>query len=136
MIEQRGRLIAVNDVEIEARSGIEEKLCWFYDVVAGLPLVGDRRAVDDVSGSCDELRFRSDRLELRIHIVENPAVVGVDRRVHVAVGALKEVCDLLDEDGYEYSACRGMRFTDRYLSLLDPAGNRVEFRRDWPMAMV
>ena len=122
------RLVAIDDVEIESRLGIEARLRWFYGRVAGLSEVAKS------SPQTNELRFKSERIELRITMVEGPRIEATALRVSIVVASLAGVAEVLDGCRYPVVWYRGLYHTDRYLSLLDPAGNRVELRRRWPMA--
>jgi hypothetical protein len=126
-----GRLIAVNDVELKARNGTEEQLRWFYGELIGLRPVD----VPDDGGS-PALCFRSDRITLRIDFFESPEVESVDFRLHCAVPSLDTAAQELRERKYPFEESRGVSGTDRALTLLDPAGHRVEIRKLWPTAMV
>lgn len=132
-MSNRGWLIAVDHVELQAPPGRELQLHWFYGDVVGLRLIED--SAKSESTYPDRIRFRSDRLELRITIVENPIIESVACRAFFEVLSLAEVAEMLDGEGYEYDLFRGLRFTDRHLSLLDPGGNRIILRRHWPAAI-
>ncbi|MCP4247570.1 MAG: hypothetical protein GY778_11025 [bacterium] len=49
----------------------------------------------------------------------------------LSVRSLPTTAERLSEDGINYLPVSGMTFTDRRLSLLDPAGNRVELKQEW-----
>lgn len=123
---ERGRLIAVNDVELESRPGIEEELLWFYGEVGCL----ETAAAASVDGH-HLLRFKSDRVELRILVVEPASVESVACRISLEIPSIIEAAVLLEERGYPFAWYRGLRYTDRSLRLLDPAGNRAELRPMW-----
>jgi catechol 2,3-dioxygenase-like lactoylglutathione lyase family enzyme len=53
------------------------------------------------------------------------------RRVTIAVPSLAEAVQRLDERSVAYERLTGILFTDRRLQVLDPAGNRVEFKQEW-----
>jgi hypothetical protein len=122
------RLVAIDHVEIESGLGIEGRLRWFYGRVAGLSEVAKS------SPQTNELRFKSERIELRISMVGNPRIESTACRVSIEVPSLLVVAEVLDECRHSFVWYRGLCYTDRYLSLLDPAGNRVELRRRWLMA--
>lgn len=118
-----GRIQAVDHVHLEAPVGSEPSLRWFYGELLDLAEMPPGEGV---------LRFRSERIELRIRLCSEPAIEAIDERVTVAVRSLRVVEDLLQERKTPYERFRGLDWTDRRLSLLDPAGNRVVIRRDWP----
>lgn len=124
------RLVAIDDIEIESRLGIESRLRWFYGELSGLSEVAKS------SPQTNELRFKSEQFELRIGMVRNPRIESNACRLSVEIPSLFAAAEELDECRYSFIWCRGLYHTDRYLSLLDPAGNRVELRRRWPMASV
>lgn len=123
------RLSAVSNIELQASPGIDSDLVWFYADVAGLTPVD---APSDAETHV--LRFKSDRLEIRITIVENPAIESVDDRVTLIAPDLEQVAHALAKRKHPYHWFRGLRFTDQALILLDPAGNRIRIRRRWPSA--
>ena len=75
------------------------------------------------------MAFKSERLRLQIQFCPDPQIEAVAHRVHCSVLSLEEVADALDALKYEYQWIRGMQFTDRAISVLDPAGHRVLIRR-------
>ena len=121
-----GQIIAVDHVELEGAPGLEPELVAFYCDVGQLP------RVEGPLGEPPRLRFRSGQIELRYALVPTPRLSPVACRLVVAVPRLREARQLLDERKVAYERIRGLGFTDRRLSLLDPAGNRVEFKQDWP----
>lgn len=129
MDEARGRLVAINPVELEAGPGMEPELAWFYGEWLGLKQID--RAYDE-RRDAPVLRFRSERLELRITVVRDPVVESVDRRVQFAVPDLDAAAEQLDARRYRYRWVHGLGATDRALVLLDPIGNRVAVRCHWP----
>ncbi len=127
-MENSGRLIAVGHVEIQAPPGIEAELCWFYGRWLGLEEVQN----DQPSNGHPVLRFRSERLELRIRLLHQPQIESIDGRVRFAVPSLESAADTLKENAYEFQWLRGLSWTDRMLVLADPAGNRIIVRQNWP----
>lgn len=122
---RRVRLDAVDHVIVEARPDCATRVAWFYDDILGLE---QRRRLDDTGAV---LRFRSDRLELRVQLVDSPYIHPADTRIHLSVPALDDVTDLLDDNKYEYGWIRGLQFTDRQVVMLDPAGHRIAVRQLW-----
>jgi len=124
------RIVAVDHVTLEAPSEAENELRWFYGELAGL---------DEVAAAAEWSRrmvFKSLRIELRIHLRDNPKVEPIDCRLTVRVPSLEEVIEQLEDRKIEFEPISGIRWTDRRISLLDPGGNRVELRKDWPMVVL
>lgn len=127
--DQRGRLNAVANVELEARPGIEQQFVWFYGEFVGLRIVDPSETIDGVP----VLRFKSDRVELRIRFVAEPRIESIDHRVNLGVPSLEAAAMVLEERKHPFDWMHGIAATDRALSLLDPGGNRVMIRvlRPW-----
>ena len=123
---KQSRIQAVEHVNLEAPPGIEEAIRWFYGEVALL------REVTDAGDGSTMLRFKSERIELRVHVVVSPTIEAVDCRVTIAVPSLPEASDRLTERRVAFDRVSGITLTDRRLQVLDPAGNRVEFKQEWP----
>jgi catechol 2,3-dioxygenase-like lactoylglutathione lyase family enzyme len=130
-MSSRGRLVAVNHVELEAPPDLADAMTWFYGDLLQLAQI---RTNDE--STTNVLRFRSDRLELRVTLTDDPKIESVDRRACVEVPSIEDVAAILEDRKYEFSWHRGLQLTDRSLELLDPAGNRVEVRRHWPQRTV
>ncbi|NOS99262.1 MAG: VOC family protein [Phycisphaerales bacterium] len=126
----RGRLIAVDHVHIQAPPNVESQVEWFYGELIGL-----RPAPPTVDEGRRTLRFRSDQVDLCIAILAPPEIESVACRVHCEVASLDDVAAELTERGHEFESLRGLSWTDRHLSLLDPAGNRVHVRQKWRPTM-
>ena len=120
------RLSAVDHVEIEGPAACGERLRWFYGELIGLQQVDDAARVDEAL-----LRFKSERLELRIRLIEAPVATTVHCRVHLEVRSLEELASALEDCKYDCEHIRGLQVTDRRLLLLDPAGNWLSLRRKW-----
>ena len=103
-----------------------DKLRWFYTEVGGLD------EVPGEDGDEPRLRFRSERIELQIHLLENPEMDWAGPPVTLAVDSLEETAELLDETKTPYQLLTGVLWTDRRLAVNDPAGNRVELKQHWP----
>ena len=119
------RIQAVDHVNIEALPGLEDELRWFYTELAQLAEV----AAPATDPPC--IRFRSEQIELRVHLVPEPQVDPVACRVTITVPSLDEAAGRLDERSISYERLSGLAYTDRRLQALDPAGNRVEFKQAW-----
>ena len=88
---EQSRLQAIDHVNIEVLSGLEEELLWFYGELGKLEGVEAERRTANL------LTFRSERLELRIHIVDAPRIEPVACRVTLAVPSLTEAAELSKE---------------------------------------
>ena len=119
------RIQAVDHVHLEAPTGCGEALQWFYGELAGL----DELQTDPQEATL--LRFRSDRIELRIRQVPEPDIDAVAVRVTITVPSLDAVAEALDERRIPSERLSGLSYTDQCLQTLDPAGNRLEFRQSW-----
>ena len=115
---------AINRVAMEAPAGVEEELRWFYGDLVGLERVSPGQ-------DAGELGFRSAQVELRIAIKPEPRIEPNRRRALISVGSLRWVTEQLDGRGLAYIRLSGLNRTDRRISLLDPAGNRVELKQEW-----
>ena len=122
---RESRILAVNHVELYAHTGCEEELLWFYTGLVGLEVI------DEPLQTPPRLRFRSAEIELRYGLVTRPRIERVAHRATLLVDSLPKARALLDEAGTPYVAITGTAFTDRWLSLLDPGGNRVAIRQAW-----
>lgn len=124
------RIHAVNHVELEAPYGADDSIRWFYAEVAGLdemPADGDAPA---------RIRFKSERIELRLKLVDRPVVEQVAVRVTIGVRSLAETEALLEERKVPYECVSGISFTDRVVLAKDPAGHLVAFRRVWDIGVL
>ena len=122
------RIHAVDHVHIEAENGQEDQLDWFYGNVGGL------ERLPDSTGSPIRMRFRSAKLELRIDLVDRPRIESVSCRVTLLMPSLEETMAVLDERAIVYDRVRDLMWTSRRIETLDPAGNRVAFKQEWPYA--
>lgn len=121
------RIQAVDHVHIESPYGLEHSLRWFY---------GELGRLDEVAYSLpdgDGMSFKSARIELRIRLTENPEIVQTRCRVTLAVPSLDEVEAQLIDRQVEYEQMSGLMGSDRRIGTYDPAGNRVEFKQEWPI---
>ena len=125
---RESQLQKIDNVTLEAPFGLEEELHWFYREVLKLDLVDSDQA-DDA-----RLCFKSARLELRIWLSKCPRIDPIPRRATVLVESLPGVLELLEERSVPYTRLSGVMFTDRRISVNDPAGNRVELKQGWPFA--
>lgn len=123
---KQSRILAVEHVNLEAPPGLNEDLTWFYSEVAGLDPMGD------VGVDAPRLRFKSARIEMRIRIKNNPRIDPVACRATILVRCLSETIEQLVERRIASEPLCGLAFMDRRIAVLDPAGNRVELKQEWP----
>lgn len=129
-----GRLVAINDVELHSPSRTAAELLWFYGELLGLAPVS--RVADEDGSLPAMLNFRSEQLELRITLADGPPADPVACRAAFEVPHLDCVAEMLRDRGYAFTSHRGMRGTDRSISVIDPGGHRVVIRRLWPWALL
>lgn len=118
---------AIDDVHIEGPRNVQDALLWFYGELVGLQLCEN--------DSPNRLLFKSDRLRLSIAMCTGPSIEGVAHRVHCLVASLEQIAEELEQRHHEFQWIRGLQFTDRAISLLDPAGNRVMLRPKYSAAL-
>lgn len=126
------RIHAIETIHLEAPPGAEEDLRWFYGEVGGL----DPVAVADEGGDSSRMCFKSGRVELWIELTEQPQIESRGRRLTLKVPSLEDAATMLEERSVRYLRFTGVLFTDRRLATLDPAGNRVELKQEWPYAQL
>lgn len=126
MPARESRIIAVDHVNLEAPPGLRDQLTFTYVELGQLdPLPWT--AQDDTAG----LRFGSEGIELWIREREAPRIEAIKPRIRIAVDKLADVEAALEERHIEFDRVSGIGITDRRVSLLDPAGNRLEFKQAW-----
>ncbi len=123
---KRSRLQAIEHIHVEAPAEAEERMIWFYTEVGGLDQHEPEPAADA------QLCFKSARLLLFLRFVEDPHVDPVARRLTLRVPSLEEAAELLDEHKVAYQHVAGVSYTDQFLVVYDPAGHRIELRKEWP----
>ena len=96
---------------------------WFYGELAALEECPPHPSPN--GGLC----FKSDRIQLRIRFEPAPFIDNVPVRVAITLSSLEEAAAVLEERKLPYERISGLAFSDRRLHVLDPAGNRVEFRQ-------
>ena len=127
---RQSRIQAVDHVNIESPQELEDKLRCFYAEIAEL----EERPLD--AAMDPGIRFRSERIELRIRFSEEPRIESVECRVIVCVSSIDEAAERLSERKTPFQRLSGLAGSDRRIQVLDPAGNRVELRqahRDIPL---
>lgn len=121
---KQSRIQAIRHIILEAPTGSEEDLRWFYGKVAGLTEVpGD--------GKDGRICFKSEHIELELRVSAEPQVSPVERRLTIAVASLSEAAAQLIERRVEYEYISGLLYTDRRLESRDPAGHRIVLRQGW-----
>lgn len=121
------RIQAVDHVHLESSYGLENSLRWFYGEVGLLEEVD--YPLPDEEGLC----FKSAHIELRIRLVERPDISSSQCRVTLATASLDEIETQLIDGQVEYELMTGMMGCDQRIGTYDPAGNRVEFKQEWPI---
>ena len=117
---RQSRIQAVDHVDIEAPLGIDDELRWFYGELLDL----EERSADESMGP--GLCFRSERIELRIRVAQDPQVESVECRVIVGVSSMVDTIERLEERKVPFQLLSGLGRSDRRIQVLDPAGNRAE----------
>jgi hypothetical protein len=120
------RIQAIDHIHLEAVRGIEERMRWFYRDVVGL---------SEVACDADDefaLRFKSERIEIRVRVAASPQIGSTAVRLAVGASSLEGIAERLDERKWGYVVLRGLMWTDRRIETLDPAGHRVALKRHWP----
>ena len=105
------------------------ELDWFFCALVGL------QRIETSSEPGDIRRFRSDRLELRIKMSADPIIERIACRAVFEVPSLDAAAALLIERAYPFVETRGLRATERSLTLFEPGGNRVALGRRWAHAL-
>ncbi|UCG17613.1 MAG: hypothetical protein JSV19_06190 [Phycisphaerales bacterium] len=125
------QIVAVDHVALEASPGAAPDLVWLYSEVVGLGLI-DEGPSEGRAGGSPRIRFRSGDIELRYALVSDPVLEPVACRLTVEVPSLATVEESLSGRAIRVERIRGLRYTDRRLCLLDPGGNRITIRQQWP----
>lgn len=123
---EASRIQAVDNVVREAAIGLADALRWFYVEVGGLEDSGSKSPNDSL------LCFRSGGLELRIRLVADPRVDTTGHPLVLAVPSLELAAEQLEERSVACEMVSGISWADGRLATNDPAGNRVELKREWP----
>ena len=114
------RIQAVDHVHIDAHVADSDRIRWFYAEVALLD------EVEPTDRPGDRLCFKSERIELRIGLKEDPRIDGVAVGVTIAVASLEQVEEMLRDNRMLVEKISGLNWTNVRLHTLDPSGNRVE----------
>ncbi len=127
---KESRIVAVDHVHLEAHSGLEEPMLWFYGELAELETIDSERYYRASLG------FKSERIKLWLHFHDTPHLDSVMTRVTILVETLETVVEILEQRKHDFIVARGLSMSEREISTLDPSGNRVIFKQYWPFAMV
>jgi hypothetical protein len=117
------RIQAINDVRIEAKPSDQGDMHFFYVEILGLEGVNDEPGM---------LCYQTERLRVRVLLTPEAQPSPMRRRLVLEIPSLQAMAEKLTELGFEPAWYRGLRLTDQRLFVLDPAGNRVEFKQTWP----
>lgn len=109
------RLVAVNDMRVDAGAGLEVELDAFYAELVGMQRVPGETIV-----------YRADNFDLYVDVLEPPVVREDYRPVRAEVKSLAAVQMKLIEREIAFVRRKGLVPGDEALVLQDPAGNWVE----------
>jgi len=115
------RLIAIDDVRLAAPPDLATQVAEFYTTVIGLRIVAPRPEEPT-------LIFRGYSAVKPRLVVELTAEPQASLRglVQVQVASLEPAQEKVVKRGLEAWSTQNLSFFDRRLTILDPAGNRVE----------
>lgn len=116
------RILAIDDVHLWSPSAAVKETRGFY-----VDLLGFDPLPADTGG--EAMRFRGwprSGPKLVIRLGTDPATAPARRHVLIQVADLVECAATLGERGICFEEVHGWSFHDRRLTMLDPAGNRVE----------
>ncbi len=122
------RVVAVDRVSRCVSPAVRGALFWFYGELLGLPEVvqeGNGDAADE------ELRFRSESIELRF-VVGEPSAPDPGGKVTLDVNSLEEAARRFDEHGVAYERTHGFSLTEERIRTRDPAHHAVILQQTWP----
>jgi hypothetical protein len=109
------RLVAVNDMRVDAGAGLEVELDAFYAELVGMQRVPGEAIV-----------YRADNFDLYVDVMEPPVVREDYRPVRAEVKSLAALQMKLIEREIAFVRRKGLVPGDEALVLQDPAGNWVE----------
>ena len=109
------KLVAVNDMRIDAGAGLECELDAFYAGLVGMQRVPGEQIV-----------YRAENFDLYVDVLEPPVVREDYRPVRAEVKSLASTERKLIEREIPYVRRKGLVPGDEALVLQDPAGNWVE----------
>lgn len=124
------RIEAVEDVHREGLPETRDSLSWFYTTVCDLK-------DETVGPTSNQLRFGSTGpVRLLINLTKRPIVHSEGFAVVIAVSSIEGAVERLEEQGFPLTWEHGVDWADRRVCTLDPAGNRVELKRNWPFGIL
>lgn len=110
------KLVAVEDVRLPARAGVEVQLDAFYVALLGFERLPPER----------ELNYRAENVALSFEPSERPVAHENLRPQGIEVVSLAEAELKLVEGEYEYVRQRGVLPGSEAIVMRDPAGNWIE----------
>lgn len=119
------RIVAVEPVRMEAPAELVDELRDFYLDVA---MLEELPVVDQEPG----LRFGSEQTELRIRFCSTPTIDSVALRTTIGIPSIEDLVEKLEDREIAFQRLTGLVYTDRRVQTCDPAGNRIDFKRQWP----
>jgi hypothetical protein len=121
------RLEAIADVHLECPPGCRQQVRRFYGGLVGL---SEKR---DEAETPQDLCFGSRLLRLRIRVVADALASPNRRRALIRVPSLDHVTQALASEGLTFELQHGLSFCGRWVHVLDPAGNLIELKEEWPL---
>lgn len=118
------RLEAVGDVILECKPRERAAAHRFY-----AELIGFRERPLETQDETD-LCFSSQLLRLRLRVTPDALPSPNRRRALIRVASLAFMVERLNNEGYPCQMFRGFSYFDRWVLVLDPAGNLVELREE------
>ncbi|HOW71329.1 MAG TPA: hypothetical protein PKY77_12065 [Phycisphaerae bacterium] len=116
------RILAIDDVHLWSPPDAVEETQAFYVDLLGFDLLPR-------GGGAEVMRFRGwprSGPKLVIQLGADPALAPVRRQVLIQVADLVDFAVSLGERRIPFEQAHGWSFYDRRLTMLDPAGNRVD----------
>ncbi len=116
------RILAIDDVHIEARRALRDPTVTFYRDLLGLEQL-------DEAAPSDRLVFRGavrSGPRLRVNLIEEPLDESMRRDALLLVDDLARMAGLFAEQRMEIQWSRGWSYYDRRILVQDPSGNRLE----------
>ncbi|HEX8522857.1 MAG TPA: hypothetical protein VF669_11410 [Tepidisphaeraceae bacterium] len=110
------RLVAISDVRLPSRAGVEPALDFFY-----VGLLGFERIPP-----FDQLIYRADNYTLRFDVQEAPVVHESLRSLLIEVPSLADATMKLNEGKIGFTRQKSVAPGTESLVMLDPAGNWIE----------
>lgn len=114
------RILAIRDVRLIASPTVSTEVESFYTQRLRLERVRPPEP--------DLFMFRgypASGPRLLIRLTDDPPRGETRRVATLQVGSLKDVVEQLTEVGWDFEFTHGLSFFDRRVSMLDPAGNRL-----------